>query len=115
MSDKVNVGLGEQMLRDSYLKRLPSYTIVYKFEQIRSLHLTELKPEIRFVADHLRIWEYSESNIESWKNIGPASRVVHVPVGWAPILKRIEKRAPQDIHALIYGLPSYLRLEIFLE
>jgi hypothetical protein len=113
--DRVNVILGAQMLTEADLKRLPTNTIVYNFEQIRGLSLTELKPEIRFVADHLRIWEYSEGNLESWKKIGPAAAVVHVPVGWAPILNRIEKRASQDIDVFIYGSPGQMRLEIFQE
>ena len=114
-SDRVNVIVGVQMLGEQDLKKPPGNTIVYNFEQIRTAHLTDLKPEIRFVADHFLIWEYSESNLESWKRICPTCRVVHVPVGWAPILKRIEKRAPQDIDVLIYGLPGQLRLEIFQE
>jgi len=114
-TDRINVIVGVQMLREPELEKLPANTIIYNLEQIRSGNLTGLKPEIRFVSDRFRIWEYSEANIESWKGISAVSRVVHVPVGWAPILKRIEKRAPQDIDVLIYGLPGQLRLEIFQE
>src|SRR5450631_2540993 len=115
VGDRINVIVGVQMLQEPDLKRLPDNTIIYNFEQIRSQNLPDLKPEIRFIADHFRIWDYSEGNIESWKKIGPASRILHVPVGWAPILNRIEKREPQDIDVLIYGSPGQLRLEIFQE
>jgi len=113
LSESVNIILGAQVLTEEELKRLPPSTIVYNFEQIGGVNLAELKPEFKFVAERFRVWEYSERNLAAWKEIGPAARVVHVPVGWAPILNRIEKRVPQDIDILFYGSPAQLRLDIF--
>jgi hypothetical protein len=115
LSESINIILGAQVLTEDDLRRLPANTIIYNFEQIGGLNLAELKPEFKFVAEHFRVWEYSERNLAAWKEIGPATRVVHVPVGWAPILNRIEKRVPQDIDILFYGSPAQLRLDIFQE
>jgi hypothetical protein len=38
---------------------------------------------------------------------------VHVPVGYAPILERIDRPERQDIDCLIYGMPNDLRLSAF--
>lgn len=115
LSNSVNLILGAQALPEAELRRLPGNTIIYNFEQIGGQNASELKPEFRFVAEHFRVWEYSERNLASWKNIGPAARVVHVPVGWAPILHRIERCDPQDIDILFYASPAQLRLQIFQE
>jgi len=111
--DRTNIVCGVQMLGDAALARLPAETIIYNFEQIGGVRLDALKPEIRTVADRFRIWDYSEANLPAWKAIGTGREVVHVPVGWAPVLKRIPRVEPQDIDVLFYGLPAPLRLEIF--
>lgn len=113
VADRTNIVLGAQMLSNAELERLPSETIIYNFEQIGRLKPEDLKPEIRTVVQRFRIWEYSEANMETWAALGAVNAVVHVAVGWAPILRRIEKPASQDIDVLIYGLPSQLRLETF--
>ena len=115
LTESVNIILGAQMLTEDDLRRLPANTIIYNFEQIGGVNLTGLKPEFKFVAEHFRVWEYSERNLAAWKEIGPATRVVSVPVGWAPILNRIEKCDPQDIDILFYASPAQLRLQIFQE
>ncbi len=113
IAERTNIVLGAQMLSNSELQRLPPETIIYNFEQIGRLRPDDLKPEIKTVVQRFRIWEYSEANLDTWAALGATNSVVHVPVGWAPILRRIEKPLVQDIDVLIYGLPSQLRLEIF--
>lgn len=113
VAERTNIVLGAQMLSNSELQRLPLETIIYNFEQIGRLRPEDLKPEIRTVVERFRIWEYSEANLETWAALGAEKSVVHVPVGWAPILRRIEKPAVQDIDVLIYGLSSQLRLQTF--
>lgn len=113
IAERTNIVLGAQMLSSSELQRLPPETIIYNFEQIGRLSPEDLKPEIRTVVERFRIWEYSKANLETWAALGAQKSVVHVPVGWAPILRRIEKPAVQDIDVLIYGLPSQLRLQTF--
>jgi hypothetical protein len=112
-ADRINILLGAQMLSAEQLRQLPQQTIIYNFEQIGRLTAEELKPEIRTVAERFRIWEYSEGNVSAWTALGAANPVVHVAVGWAPILRRIDKPSIQDIDVLFYGLPGQLRLEVF--
>jgi hypothetical protein len=114
-ANRTNIIFGAQMMSESDLGAFPRDTIVYNFEQISGLEVNDVKPILKFAAERFRIWEYSEANISTWSKLRSARDVVHVPVGWAPILKRIEKRVPQDIDVLIYGLPGRLRLEIFHE
>jgi hypothetical protein len=39
--------------------------------------------------------------------------VKYVPIGYAPILRRIARPLDQDIDVLIYGMPHNYRLEVF--
>jgi len=113
--DRVNIVIGAQVLADADLRRLPVETIIYNFEQIAKFSTDQLKPEIRTVGERFQIWEYSQANIATWNAVGTRHTVRHVPVGWAPILARINSDAPQDIDVLFYGLPGQLRLEIFYD
>jgi len=111
----VNIVFGAQMLAPADLARLPPETIIYNFEQIGDTPLEQLNPTIRVVAQRFRIWDYSQSNLAGWAAAGAQHRAVHVPVGWAPVLSRIEKRRDQDIDVLFYGSPSAARLSILTE
>jgi hypothetical protein len=108
----VNILFGAQMLSDEDLLRLPAETVVYNFEQIGGLTARDMKPQIRIVADRFRIWDYSAANIVTWHRLNGASRALHVPVGWAPVLERIPRADAQDIDVLLYGSPSPLRMEV---
>jgi hypothetical protein len=113
MSKKAtNVVFGAQMLPEDVVRNLPPQTIVYNFEQICGVANENVRPSLRAAATHLMIWDYSEANIEKWKLLG-ASRFAFVPVGYAPILKRIPSPKEQDIDVLIYGRPGDDRLNAF--
>ncbi len=111
--DSVNIVFGFQMLPEAELERLPPETIVYNFEQLAGLAPETLKPAYRVAARRLHVWDYSEHNLAAWERLGPARRPVHVPVGWAPILARIPRDAPQDIDVLFYGVPGQRRLGLY--
>jgi hypothetical protein len=111
----VNIVFGAQMLAPADLSRLPPETIVYNFEQIGDTPVEQLTPGIRVVAERLRVWDYSRSNLKAWEAAGAQGRAVHVPVGWAPVLSRIAKPRDQDIDVLFYGSPSAARLSILTE
>ncbi len=113
--DRTNIVLGSQVLGDSELRRLPADTIVYNFEQIARMPADRLKPQIQTVAQRFRVWDYSEGNIETWRAMGTRYPVTLVPVGWAPILDRIDSSVAQDIDVLIYGTPGQTRLEVFYD
>jgi hypothetical protein len=111
---RTNIVFGAQMLAEGVLSQLPVDTIIYNFEQIGGVPLDNLKPNIRVVAKRFRIWDYSASNVTTWRALA-APRVVNVPVGWAPILARIPRADHQDIDVLIYGSPSPPRLSVFAD
>ncbi|MGC2520848.1 MAG: hypothetical protein WA373_17285 [Burkholderiales bacterium] len=111
--ERINIIFGAQMLSEPDLKGLPEGTIIYNFEQIAGLEVDLIRPSLKVAAEDFQIWEYSEANIPAWEKLNPTRKVVHVPVGWAPILNRIKGNVPQDIDVLIYGLPGQLRLQIF--
>lgn len=114
-ADHVNVVFGVQVLPLADLRRLPGDTIIYNFEQIGGLQVDDLKPLIRIVADRFRIWDYSAINIPTWQLIGTRHAVANVPVGWAPVLKKIPPGTPQDIDVLFYGSPAPQRLSVFTD
>ncbi len=111
--DCINIVFGFQMLSDAQLETVPADTIVYNFEQLTGLKADALKSAYRVAARRLHIWEYSEYNLATWEQFQPVHRVVHVPVGWAPILARIPRDVPQDIDVLFYGVPGQRRLALF--
>lgn len=111
-TDRVNIVFGAQVLPVQELLKLPNNTIIYNLEQMGGLDLSG-NPVARAISQHFLIWDYSESNLNSWKILNPSHPVIHVPVGWAPILNRIPKPALQDIDILIYGKPGPFRLQVF--
>jgi hypothetical protein len=109
----VNIVLGFQMLPEADLDRAPPDTIVYNFEQLAGIAPDALKSAYRAAARRLRVWDYSEHNLATWATLDPARKVVHVPVGWAPILARIPRDVAQDIDVLFYGVPGQRRLAVY--
>lgn len=108
----INIVFGAQILPVDTIMKLPAETIIYNLEQMGGLDLTQ-NPVAVAIAERLQIWDYSESNLDSWRKLYLAFPVKYVPVGWAPVLARIPKPDVQDIDVLIYGKSSTLRLEIF--
>ena len=107
-----NIIFGAQVLPVEFLQTLPTHTIVYNFEQLRGLQKNQIKPELHLCAERFTIWEYSESNFESWALLG-VDKPVLVPVGYAPVLSRIPKPAIQDLDILIYGMSGDKRVNAF--
>lgn len=107
-----NIIFGAQMLAPEFLAQLPAETIVYNFEQIKGVSAANLKPAFRIAAERFAIWDYSESNTATWRDLGARNATV-VPVGYAPILQRIPKPPIQDIDILMYGSTDAERLNAF--
>jgi hypothetical protein len=114
-SGSTNIVFGFQTMSPQAVAALPPDTIIYNFEQMAGRKIDELKPSYHAAARRLRVWEYSERNLDTWRQLKPASSVIHVPVGWAPILARIPQDVDQDIEVLFYGFPGLARLTIFNE
>jgi hypothetical protein len=108
-----NVFFGAQMLALDALRRLPASTIIYNLEQISGLTPEQLRESYRYCGEHFQMWDYSEFNLPTWQSFNSARAPVHVPIGYAPILTRIEKPLTQEIDVLFYGGPGGQRLRIF--
>jgi hypothetical protein len=94
----------------------PDDSIYYNMEQIRGN--PQYYPQgttllVRLIANRLQIWEYSGANMETWARLNPAQPVKLVPIGYAPVLTRIEPAPRQDIDVLIYGSVGERRLAVF--
>jgi hypothetical protein len=113
-SDRRNILFGFQMLTEPTLRAMPADTIVCNFEQMARVPQEKLLPMVRTAAMRLQIWDYSQANIAAWRALNPAHEPLHVPIGFAPTLLRIPRRA-QDIDVLFYGAPGEARLRIFGE
>jgi hypothetical protein len=113
--DSVNIVFGSQMLGIYNLERLPADTIVYNLEQVAGFAGNEINERMRFCAERFVIWDYSEFNLPAWRTLNLRAPVVHVPIGYAPILTRIEPSPEQDIDVLFYGVPGGKRLWVFAE
>lgn len=103
-----NIIFGAQVLPPDFQDKLPADSIVYNFEQLRSV--SGIRKEIRYLARRFRVWDYTEANIAAWAELG-ATDVRIVPVGYAPVLTRIKPTKDQDIDVLLYGLTGAKRLE----
>lgn len=111
-ADRINIVFGAQVLSLQQIENLPEQTIIYNLEQMAGLDLSG-NPLACAIAARFRIWDYSAGNLASWQRLNPRQAVIHVPVGWAPVLNRISRPPVQDIDVLIYGKPGPLRLKIF--
>ena len=111
--DKINIVLGGQMLGEMEFKQFPPDTIFYNTEQLAEVSPENLWPVWRNIASQFRVWEYSQRNMAVWEQFQPKWPPTLVPVGWAPILRRIAKIENEDIDVLFYGLPSNARFVAF--
>ena len=113
-SDRINIIFGVQMIAQHATHTLPDNTIIYNLEQVAGVSLAALKASFATVAKRFQIWDYSEKNLSAWRDAGASREPLHVPIGWAPILKRIPQ-APEEIDVLFYGIPSTGRMRIISE
>jgi hypothetical protein len=112
--DGRNIVLGANMAHFKLRNQWPTNTIVYNLEQIApALENPAMRNSYLDLSNRFEIWDYSEQNIESWKQINPDCRPKLVPIGFAPVLERIKKPETQDIDVLFYGGPARERLEVF--
>lgn len=107
-----NIIFGAQLIPLDFLPQLPADTIIYNFEQTRGLAAEQIREEILYIAKTFRVWDYSAANLDAWHEIGGRDVKV-VPIGYAPILSRINKPKIQDIDVLFFGLSGEKRLAAF--
>jgi hypothetical protein len=110
--DRTNISIGTQMLPIEAIDTVPPGTIIYNLEQLGGLLVSQLKPILPALAKRFQIWDFSVRNMPTWAATRPTKPVLHVPIGWAPVLERIPSEAVQDIDVLFYGGLSPERAEV---
>src|SRR5688500_5029299 len=100
-----NIVVGFQMLGHELVKRLPDDTIVYNLEQLAARQIATIGPAYLEAAARLQMWDYNADNVNVLKELYPARPPVHVPIGWAPVLERVDRTVERDIDVLFYGGP----------
>lgn len=115
---KMNVVLGWHLTPNH---TIPDGSIVYNLEQLigwDKWHPTEttLVARLNDLQKRCTIWDYSKQNIELLKG-GGVQDVVHVPIGYAPCLARIQNHPieDRDIDVLFYGSLNDRRKRIIQE
>ncbi|HEX4052913.1 MAG TPA: hypothetical protein VHX86_01480 [Tepidisphaeraceae bacterium] len=111
--EKTNIIFGGQMLTEHALLRFPPDSVFYNFEQLARIPEDQLWPVWRAIARQFQVWEYCPPNLEVWQQFQPKFSPLLVPVGWAPILRRIPKRDNEEIDVLFYGFPSTPRFAAY--
>jgi len=104
-----NIVFGAQLLPIDFLRQLPPNTIIYNLEQNRGLAIDQIREQIPYIASAFRVWDYSNANLEVWRELG-CNDVSIVPVAYAPVLSKIPKPKVQDIDVLFFGLAGEKRL-----
>jgi hypothetical protein len=112
LSDRINIFVGGQMLSAAELERIPANSIFYHLEQIAGVEPENLAASLPIIAARFRVWDYCAANIQTWLKLKPAFEPRLLPIGWAPLLRRIPP-AEEDIDVLFYGIPSPQRLGVF--
>jgi hypothetical protein len=113
--EAVNIVFGFQMLHEEHLRALPDDSIIYNLEQVAGAKTGELKPQAALVAERLQVWDYNQENLATWELYRPARRPIYVPIGYAPVLKRIAAKPDPYIDVLFYGYPSAPRMRTIHE
>jgi hypothetical protein len=98
--DRVNILFGVQLLAADRLGKLPPDTIFYNLEQIPE---GPLSPSYHAIGARFVLWDYNGRNCARLRQLGVA-RTVYVPIGYAPVPRRITPTPHLDIDVLFYGL-----------
>lgn len=114
LPDGTNILFGSHVLPPEALSQLPARCVVFNAEQIGSGSAFD-SPGYREILGRYPVWDYSARNVETLRSFLPPGRVLHVPVGYAPALTRIEPSAVQDIDVLFYGSINERRKKILAD
>lgn len=84
------------------LRALDHDAILYTWEPRGWTHVAFMTPELVSLMRDYVIWDYSGHNIATWRAEG-ARRLLHVPLGYDPVLERIPPREAPQVDVLFYG------------
>lgn len=101
LGTRPRVLLGCHVLSDDELRSLPDDTTIYNFEQLTSG--SPLPPSRLGVLAGRPVWEFARPNLDAWAAAGIAA--AHVPLGWSPALRRLDRTRRRDLDVLFYGSP----------
>ena len=110
LADRTNIIFAFHMLPVAELDGLPPDSIIYNMEQLNQGQ--PLRPVCAVAAKRFQIWEYSGGNLPVWADLKPSLPVLHVPIGYAPILEKVDSKRSQDIDVLFFGLMTPSRVAL---
>jgi hypothetical protein len=90
--------------------RIAPSTILYNFEPLNPPVFDSVGTFLTHYAPRCRVWDYSADNVDYLQKRGCSA--IHVPLGYAEVLSRIERAPEQDIDVLFYGDLSPRRLKV---
>ncbi len=109
LEDRINIVFGFHIMDPARLPGLSRNTIFYHLEQTRPDG--QVRRIFHEIQSQVIMWEYSRRNIPLLRKMG-ISRIIHVPVGYVPEMRRIGNQEKQDIDVLFYGLVDERRQKI---
>lgn len=101
-TDAINIVFGSHVSPESIAPQLPPDSIIFNTEQVGSVWMT---PHYISLLKHFKVWDYSQYNISLLKEVHGIKNVTYNPVGYCPILEKIEQlpEDKKDIDVLFYG------------
>ncbi len=105
--DRRTILFGGHLIPQQLHARLRPDTIFYNLNRITGPHHEGLRSQLSVLSAKFRLWDCDESGTAAV----PGSRLV--PLGFAPILRRIVVPQQQDIDAVLIGVPTTARLKLF--
>jgi hypothetical protein len=110
-ADATNIILGANLIAEKLIDMIPANSILYNLEQIEPTS-TWFEPAFQQLLREFAVWDYSARNIERIRQLGDATQIRHVPIGYVPEMSRITAAASQDIDVLFYGSANTRRGKI---
>ena len=95
-----NILLGAHLLSAPEASMVLPGSILYNLEQLGGPALPKHFYELGI---RHQVWDYSLRNLKTWSVLRCAFPPLHVPLGYAPELRRIKAAQVQDIDVLFYG------------
>lgn len=104
LRDATNVLFAAFNLDPSLIPSLPRGTVVYNSEMVvpGSPFVAGMIPFVRA----FETWDYSETNVRRWGDMGLGARVRHLQTAYLPEFTTVNLDASRDVDVLFYGSPS---------
>ena len=110
LRDATNMIFGAHHLAGELAADLPSDTIVYNTEQLRTDGA--LVEALGQFVSRFATWEPDLGNLETWRALGLGSRVRYVQPGYVPESSTVDLATPTDIDVLFFGKVNPRRMVI---